>query len=286
MMRALLTTLIALLLLPPVFSQTSSTFLEVRRAEGTGNTTGHVATLTVKNIGNDAVDLAPATYYIPSDLVYQSYVARIEEEIFVAGNAVVEVRLYGYCADVSKPPARAGKQLTPFEQWVLIVPEGGTDAAKYALLPDRQRSAWPVGEVPRKSPFDIVASESERVNWAGTRVPVPGTIDPDKQPAETAALLVAYLQLVEAGATELRERGQLRTPFAPTPVKEYQSVVQHAYWMTLARLTGERYNKDDFAQKIRALTPAAAPENREKITSGINQLWAAFNAVCANASIF
>lgn len=284
-MRPLLL-LLSILLLPFLLAAGTlgSSLVEIRWAGGTGNTTGHVATLRVKNASSSPVVIAAATYYIPSDLIYQSYVARIETEFFLAGDALAEVKLYGYCADVSKPPARAGKRLRPFDKWVLIVTDGEKNPAAYALLPANQRSSWATGKVPRAITFDLISSGIPSANWPGTSTSLLGTVAPDRQPVETAALLVAYVELLEKSATELQKRGELLTPFSPDPEKEYSSIVQHAYWLTLAKLTGVAYGREDFALKIRKLVPASSPEKNDALEVGIDQLWAAFTAVCTNAS--
>ncbi|GIV30671.1 MAG: hypothetical protein KatS3mg029_0022 [Saprospiraceae bacterium] len=46
-------------------------------AKGTGQTTGHIATLEITNLGNEPVQLEPQVVYIPSSGKYQSYVGRI-----------------------------------------------------------------------------------------------------------------------------------------------------------------------------------------------------------------
>ena len=55
--------------------------LDIIKATGTGNTTGHIADLIFNNKTDQPITLTPQTFYIPSDGEYQSYVGEIPPDI-------------------------------------------------------------------------------------------------------------------------------------------------------------------------------------------------------------
>lgn len=89
-------------------------------AKGTGQTTGHIANLSVKNKAKESVYVLPEMFYIPSQGKYQSYVGRIPEGYTVPPGATVTIPVTGYCADVHKPPVPSGESMPPLEDWIPV----------------------------------------------------------------------------------------------------------------------------------------------------------------------
>lgn len=261
-------------------------FVEVRRTEGTGRTTGHIATLTVKNLGFEPTVIVPATYYIPSDLIYQSYVGRITDTVRVGEDEVVEIKLFGYCADVSKPPARAKRAMIDFKEWILMVPPNQEDNRPLVLRPDRQLKPWDVGKVPAEVRFTITPTEGTSVNWPGTQTKVSGLILPDKEPFETSSLIVAYLEELENAAIELRQQGRLRSPFQNQPDKEFTTLVQHAFWIVMARLTGVPYDREVFSERVNLVASVTTSQQAAQRERGIVAFWRAFMQIGVKSSAF
>ncbi|MBK9017310.1 MAG: hypothetical protein IPM82_26465 [Saprospiraceae bacterium] len=77
-------------------------------ATGTGNTTGHIATLTLTNPTGQPITATFDNLLIPSGGQYQPYVVPSRPPVTVAPHSTVEVPLTGYCADVFSKPAPAG----------------------------------------------------------------------------------------------------------------------------------------------------------------------------------
>lgn len=94
---------------------------------GTGRTTGHIATLIVKNDGSDPILLVSGTFYIPSDGVYQSYIGRISKPVTVSSGSSETISVKGYCLQFRKPPVPSGVQLPAFDRWILIRDEHTAD---------------------------------------------------------------------------------------------------------------------------------------------------------------
>ena len=94
--------------------------IEVIRAKGTGQTTGHIANIEVKNKGDKAIEVKSQLFYIPSYGKYQSYVGRIEEGQVLPPGEVVEIPVIGYCSDVHKPPIASNAGMPDISSWTPI----------------------------------------------------------------------------------------------------------------------------------------------------------------------
>ena len=120
---------------------------DITRAVGTGNTTGHIADLTVKNPNDFPIAISPQTFYIPSGGTYQSYVGRIGDDpsvspegeypgaTIIPPKGTVDIPVYGYCADVNTPPVPSGNDMPPITSWIpvgkpFVPPVTTTDESK------------------------------------------------------------------------------------------------------------------------------------------------------------
>lgn len=117
---------------------------------GTGRTTGHIATIVVKNDSDNPVLLVSGAYYIPSDGIYQSYAGRIENPVTVNPGSSTTVAVNGYCLQFRKPPVPSGVLLPAFDRWILIRDEHAADVlldtypgASFSSIPGSQNMILP-----------------------------------------------------------------------------------------------------------------------------------------------
>lgn len=272
----------------PASGQKSAT-LNIK-ATGTGQTTGHVADLTLNNTGQAPVTINELTVFIPSDGKYQPYVATIPPSVVPPG-ATITIPLDGYCADVHTPPVGAGDGMTPIDEWITTTPP---------QVPGSTNTPNPLGikEVPPFQPKDIpgltstpgftprppTESPGTTSTWPGTDKPVGGTIDPVHHPETFGPTILKALDEIAKGFDQLKEDGKIITPFSGNPEKERESVIQQTFWIYMADITGERYQKPHFEKKIieqfetstgTPVTTLPEPE-KKKLDSGVDAFWSVF----------
>jgi hypothetical protein len=88
------------------------------RATGTGNTTGHIANLSLYNPTNQTVAFTLSPCFIPSDGQYQPYIVPTVTTATVPSGVTANVPVNGYCTDISRPPVPSGDGMPPLSSWV------------------------------------------------------------------------------------------------------------------------------------------------------------------------
>ncbi|MBI5913924.1 MAG: hypothetical protein HY842_00985 [Bacteroidetes bacterium] len=247
-------------------------------ATGTGNTTGHVATLTLTNPTGQPVTATLDGFLIPSGGQYQPYIVQSVEPVTVAPHTTVEVPLTGWCADVFSKPAPAGEALPPFENWVNPSPVSMTDftpAAGSGWIPTQPGGSSFVPTIP------------------GTDQPIGYTIDLNRYPAEAAPFLSSAREAVAGALERLTQSGQISTPFSGNPEKEQEAVIQQTLWIYSSALAGKEYSQEDFrSNTIRQYETSTGrtfakqdEKTRQSVESGIAQFWNTFEAVGVEAKV-
>ncbi len=93
-------------------------------AKGTGQTTGHIATLSVTNLGNLDKDptflIEQQVFLIPSRSNYQGYISHIPPGTTVSPGTMVPVKVYGVCIDVDLPPIPLDVAPPPIGEWIPV----------------------------------------------------------------------------------------------------------------------------------------------------------------------
>ena len=282
------------------FSQ-SPEGLEVVSAEGTGRTTGHIATLKIKNTSDSPIKLDGAELYISSNGRYQSYVGRIPEGITINPGQTVSVPVYGYCMDVTKPPVPDGEPMPEYDDWVMVGDPTGTSTPR----PERI--------VPEFAPVDaseLVGSPAFKhqppsegtsiiVTYPGTDVPVNGTLDPAKDPVGVAPVLVSIVEEIETAADEIQSSGDYPTPYTNDPEREKETIIQQTIWIATGILTDDDeeeddgYFKEDFAgvvyEQFEETTGTDVDElpeeTKEQLDVGVDAFWSTFTATGVKAKV-
>ena len=275
----------------------------IRSATGTGNTTGHIATLLVENEGSSPLEVGSATYYIPSKGQYQDYVGRIPEPVTISTGETVPIEVIGFCMDVHVPPVPNGTSIGNFNDWVAVgageLPGSGNGADPVVLVPDHT--------VPGFTPTDISTIENSTgfksgtpdvkggfiVTYPGTDIQVDGTVDPAKNPVAFAPLFVALVQETENAAEIILNNVTFPTPFDKDPAKEAETVIQHTIWIVMGILKDREYTRDEFEDMIHGqfesktgLTVATiSEEDKEDLDNGVSAFWESFTATGVEAKV-
>ncbi len=274
---------------------------------GTGNTTGHIATINVQNNGNLPLTITPQTFFIPSDGKYQSYVGRTPAGTTVAPGQSTQIPVHGYCVDIHTPPVANGSSMPSLDDWVPVVSESdllhsaNTSSSTELVV---TFGANPMPEFNLSQTSNLIQSSgftkttdnqttAFTATWPGTETAIDGTIDINKDPAVFAPLIVDIVTKIETATIKLQEEGALQTPFSTDKLREKESVTQQTIWISMSILTGQEYTKNDFADNIyerfegRTNTPVSTlnDENEEKVNDGINDFWDSFSLTGLEAKV-
>jgi hypothetical protein len=250
----------------------------IATATGTGNTTGHVATLTLTNPTGLPITATFDDAYIPSSGEYQPYIVPSMDPITVVPGQTISLPLHGYCADVFSKPVPFGEVLPPFSNWVSTALTGQS-----ALVPDLSMGWIPVTPVGTGLVPTI----------PGTSQPIGYTIDPQRYPAEAAPFLASALEAIANAYDQMVKSGQITTPFSGNPAKEQEAVIQQTLWIYAAGLSGKEYSKEDFrANIIRQYETATGrifakqdEKTHQAVEQGVTDFWNAFEAVGVEAKV-
>ncbi len=250
------------------------------RGRSTGQTTGHIADLSLTNHGQTEARAVIGPFLIPSNGRDQPYLVPGQTEIVVPADSTVVVPIYGYCADIHRPPVPAGEDMPPVSEWIEI---GEMDPeSDWAPAPEQ---GWVA--------IEEQAEGSVQVLLPGTDRPLGHTIDIDRYPAEAAPLLLTGALLIEEAYEELQSAEAIRTPFSARPEQEREAVIQQTLWIFAAGLTGAAYKLEDFrANTVSQFEESsgtefdqAPAEVREQVEAGVLDFWNTFKAVGAEAKV-
>ncbi len=273
------------------------------RVTGTGQTTGHIADLTVRNPSDQPITVVVGnSAYIPSTGRYQAYVVPKLPPITVPPRETVTTPIHGYCADVRRPPVPAGNDMPPLGEW--IASEPGADllnAPNVVRIPTR--AAPPLTEVAnilQSQPVPPVAAQWDCLPLppANSQPLLPGTDTPIRVPISAAdnpglavPLLLGAISRLEDAYDRLS--GTLTTPILNNPPKEREAVIQQTFWIYSARLEGKPYTYNDFhdntVKQFETNTGrpynSLPPDQKEKLDKGVDDFWDAFTATGVEAKI-
>nr|MBS0037891.1 hypothetical protein [Saprospiraceae bacterium] len=90
----------------------------VIKVTGTGETTGHILNLHLKNLTRNDILINIPPYYVPSDGEHQSYVLPLPGTVRLRSNSEIIHPLKGYCTDVNTPPVPSGEPTLLPHQWI------------------------------------------------------------------------------------------------------------------------------------------------------------------------
>jgi len=286
------------------------------KAAGTGQTTGHIATLYIKNNTRQSFSFQSQGFFIPSEGNFQSYVVPYPLEFTVAPSEKLEIPIHGYCADVNTPPAPLGHQLTNFTDWIYHSEDWfrGTELDLDAFY-QQQGIDWEALTKINSNPivfknlyfFSLKKDEEvEDLEAGGFLVKNHLPNDnlgfftnhalhiPSKDPFSFGHLVLDAAFSLSKTVNEMQAGQQLITPFTGSLKREMEALMQHSIWIYTATLEGRVYSKDDFYEKLRDELMAQTGleyddmpiEIKNSLLSGVEQFWAAFLKLGEKAMVF
>jgi hypothetical protein len=288
---------VILLLMTPLYIQIQAQSLKIT-ATGTGQTTGHIANLSITNTTGTTVRINPQTCYIPSDGKYQPYVATIPAASVAPGTSYLQVT--GYCADVFAQPVPEGNPMPLVTGWIPViqpgvtVPKGGTNILTTPAVPAFKPEDIPtLVQSPGYAPLSAKASPSALMTWPTTNIPFEGTIKPASYPKTFAPVLVEAVKSITSAFDALKLGGNINTSFSGAPEKERESIIQQSFWMYTAQVTGKQYDKEQFTEKVfrqfednsDTEVEGLSKEEKEKLENGIDVFWNTFINVSIEAKV-
>jgi len=294
----ILTILLAVL---SIASGNTQSDILITAAKGTGQTTGHIATISVKNKGDQSVTLSPQVFFIPSHHRFQSYVGRIPAGNRIPPGTVKDINIPGYCTDVHTPPVPAGKDMPPLSSWIpvdgAIAPSfGNNEQVAITSQPVARFETSQIAKIQSSPGFsrqNIDTDASTQPTWPGTNMPINGTIDLSQSPRNFAGLIVTIVESIEDAAERLINSNEVSTPFSADRNREKEALVQQTTWIVMAGLTEDEYTKADFAENVynqyESQTGISTEElgepQKDQIDKGVDDFWGAFQATGVEAKV-
>lgn len=286
-------------------------------ATGTGQTTGHIATLYVENNTQQPFSFETEGFFIPSEGNYQSYVVPYPLNFSIDASEKMQIPIIGYCADVNTPPVPDGKELPAFSNWIFHSDEWFDDWTidldvfyKYhGLKPDELNllnSSNPI--VFNSLYFFSLKKSNQNVDARSKGTAVTNHISsdnsdffkdyalviPSKEPFSFGLLaLDAAFSLLKT-VKEMQAGRQLITPYTDFEKREKEALMQHSIWIYTAALEGKIYSKEDFKLKLKEelqqqtglLYENMPEEMKNSLQIGTDQFWEGFRKLGKKAGVF
>ncbi len=285
---------------------------------GTGATTGHIATLTVKNLGSEDIELLIGPLYIPSEGIYQSYIIDKTTRFVVLKNASETIRIYGYCTDAFKDPVPRDVGLPDPSTWVR--PNSAYFDNK-GFSPESYTEEFPgfaFSELSKIQPTEISTHFLMLTNhldrdlqaeiFSASKAGRPHFIDT----TETSAKKLTVLLLEEDGDSGHKShlywdavnkikkavdisasRGELQTPYSANREREKRAIVQQTLWKYTALSIGRKYTYEHFLEKLEEQFKRtsgfdigdAPSEIKVQFDEGAEAFWETFQSVVREAKL-
>lgn len=259
------------------------------KATGTGQTTGHIATLEIHNPTDQAIQFGIRALFIPATRKHQGYVIPSLPEILIPPGATVLQELTGYCTDVFQVATPAGAALPSFQQWVSLDDPVMQLPSGELLIPRQQIT----GPLPPGFTIRQPGEPGLVLTWPGTDIPFPYIIDDVIHPEAVAPFAFQILREISITYDSLFHLGVIHTPYSDDPPRQRETVIQHTFWTAMGLLTGREYDKEDLSGHIEAqyrentgisVNKAPVPVRKE-LESGIEQFWSTFTLVGVEAKV-
>ncbi len=236
--------------------------------EGTNQTTGDVAIITVYNPTAKPVTVTIPVCFVPSDGNNQSYVITIEVTFTVGINQKVSVPLQGYCADIYKPAVPQGVKMPDISEWIF------EDEDYLASIPMSEITG---------TPLSPETSGGITPTIPGTEIPITKAINQFDNPELFAQLSIAAFKNLEESCDELRNE----------LIADKQSTIQQGGWIYTAALTGNFYKVEHLMENAKKQYEAntgekfekAAPEDQHELEQSVKTVHISFKLIGEHAKV-
>lgn len=243
-------------------------------AFSTGLSTGKIGTLSVNNRTKDTIRLVLPPLYIPANGEYQPYIIPHLNEFMLAPHTRSELELRGYCAFPFREPTPQNKNLTNPVSWIEI--DTSLSGYKENTI---NSSAW-------------FSDPTSRIINTTTGKSLDQSINTLENDYETAHILHKIWELLDRSYNILSNEKKIKTPYSPSPSREYDTIIQYCIWICIAELNGLNYSKSDFKEVIYEEVNRISGEKSlkekesEELNEGISEFWIAFMSVLYYSGTF
>lgn len=226
------------------------TGIVIQRAIGTGNTTGHIANITISNTGNESVKLCfSSKNSCPDDAVfigmiyapnkkYQDYVITGPIDFVIPPGITFIIPVTGVCIEPDKKPVPDRSPFSNPDTWILQSDPTSVFTYDGVKIDD---------DLP-----ELYATNLSDV-WPGNSVSSDKgfTVDPAENPDLAASLIFDAIEKIDSTIKDLNNQGYY---YAGPFVREsnYTSSVIRLYttWAYIGAVTGNEYTFNDFESGI------------------------------------
>lgn len=235
-----------------------------KKITGTGQTTGHIADLTINNNSKNNIDYKVPQMFIPSSGKYQPYIVPNVTPVNLGPNETKVVPIYGYCADIHMPPVPINIPIPV--QNIISLPD--LKALVNSSVPAVPITLQGTGNI--KKPIDF-----------------------NKDPVSTGNILLGAIQQIEKAYDHLKESESISTPFYGNPEKERESVIQQTFWLYTSGIQQKEYDKDQFKENTIKQYNTSMPttyensteQQKQNVEKGVDDFWNSFVAVGVDAKV-
>lgn len=202
---------------------------------GTGQVCNEIAIVKFKNTGNQNITFREGSYFIPSDGKHQAYLVPKHETFELAENTKTKISFNGYCLDYNLPPARKGKIMTSFKSWINLntIPEFNTGESRFVI------------EYEYLNTDNVITNISEKLKNERKTILIPRS-----QLNEVLPLVLDAYERLERTINYMYHNSDFRTVFSIQPEREKTILMQHCLWLYISTLTGQKYDKTYFKEKL------------------------------------
>ncbi len=247
------------------------TRIVIQRAIGTGNTTGHIANITISNTGNEPVKLCFSSQNsCPEDAVYigmiytpnkkyQDYVITGPVDFVIPPTTTFIIPATGVCVEPDKKPVPDGSPFSNPDTWIIQSDPPSSFTYDGVKIDD---------ELP-----ELYVTNISDV-WPGINVSTDKgfTVDPAENPDLTASLIFDAMEKIDSTIKDLNNQGYYYAgPFVRE--SDYTSSIIRLYttWNYIGAVTGNEYTFDDFESGILDLVDEIASETKIDTTKLKNE---------------
>jgi len=252
----------------------------VELATGTGQTTGHVANVVLRNKSNETLTTSIGPFLIPGDGKHQGYLIPDSTTVKIEAGASSVVKLHGFCTNINLKPAPKDESLSAFQLWA--IPDGTHSTTK---------DDW---QIPNGFYLNVSQELGDfpyKLTYPGTNKTFIYSIEVDKHPKSAADLLLLCHDLLEEQYLLMEGLNTIQTPYSNNPERQKEALLQHTFWVYTSSLIGDVYTKDEFRSKMseQFLTLVGEQKNdllEKQFESGVDDFWSAFLKLANTAKIF
>lgn len=247
-------------------------------SRGTGQVCNEIAIVRFKNSSTSTLSFESNSYFVPSDGKHQAYLIPHHEAFEINPNDKVKIPFEGFCLDYNLPPAKDKKLMTPFNKWVKL-----SNASEF----EAEKSIYVVN-------YEYLNTENVVTNISDKLLNERKTIlIPRSQMNEVLPVVLDAFQKLEKTINFMYLNSDFKTVFSMDPDREKTILLQHSLWLYISTLTGQKYDKPYFKEKLIEQLEDITQKKFTKLPQSmvedfeikVDELWNYFYTACYEAGI-